>query len=359
MIIEKFKPIEYKLDNLNIQNINISTGKKWVYASNGKSALYHCLKSLNVTGKMLIPVYICSSVLAPLKELGIVTVFYDINDNDLNASINDLSKKIILEEPTCVLVASMYGNPAELTKIEELCIRNKVLLIDDAAQCFGAKTAEGRYVGTFGNAGFFSFSPGKPTSGHMGAFFWSDNNNYLIKRTKHCFFHYLVYLDFYFNRYRIYKFKIFKIFILLTVVKMYLSKYIDVTKDEICSFEKRILVGILKENENLAIRKKFIRKFINGVSGVNTFKIISKADDFSNNHKIVLLFDTVAHTQIYLLKLYSNGIYCTNGYTLLSEVKMPKALSIAGRVIEIPLENDNNKIEYLIDKIKLIDSNLK
>ena len=74
---------------------------------------------------------------------------------------------------SAVLVVSMYGNPADYHRIERICKQNKWFMIDDAAQSMGAEL-DGKPVGTFGNAGFYSFSPGKPTAGPMGAFYWSS-----------------------------------------------------------------------------------------------------------------------------------------------------------------------------------------
>jgi len=97
----------------------------------------------------------------------------------------------------------MYGNPANLIEIEKFCKKKRIKLIDNAAQSFGAKL-DGRFVGPFGAAGFISFSPGKPAAGHMGSFFWSSNEKYNFIRTSNVLFHYISYLDFYFNRLNIY-----------------------------------------------------------------------------------------------------------------------------------------------------------
>ena len=71
MFIKKFKPLEFFKDDLNIKDLNKKTGVNWIYACSGKAALYHCLQSLNIKGKVLVPVYICSSILKFLKQLGL------------------------------------------------------------------------------------------------------------------------------------------------------------------------------------------------------------------------------------------------------------------------------------------------
>lgn len=273
MEIKIFTPSHFDYKELNIEELNKLTNKNWIYTANGRSSIYHILKSLNID-KILIPTYICSSVLEPLNRLSIKPIFYDLDLEDLNPSLESiklLSKKYKIK---AVLVASMYGNPANLVEIEKYCIENNIFMIDDAAQSFGAKLGN-RFVGTFGNAGFFSFSPGKPTAGHMGSFFWS-NIQIDIKRRKHLITHYIKWLDFYVNRYKIYIFKnkIFKKF--TNLYSRFLFKFVDVYNDDICKFEYKILGGILYNNLNnkLNFRNYFVEQFYKLFKDSRNFRVL-------------------------------------------------------------------------------------
>lgn len=344
-----FKPIWFKKEILDIPALNFITGKNWKYAANGKSALYHCFQSLNITGSILVPVYICDSILVPIKKSGLTPFFYDCNITDLNPSVADIEKKIKLYKPTCVLVASMYGSPADFQRIEQLCTENNILMIDDAAQSFGSKTPNNKLVGTYGNAGFFSFSPGKPTSGHYGAFFWSQNENYTIKRTRHFLFHYLKYIDFYYNRYCIYKFGNYKIFSVLSRAVGFLNKHIDTTNDDCCRFETSILGGILDANFNQTFRELFFAKYVPFLAQTSNFKMITNGKNEDNNHKFVILFDSIEMREYYCKHLSTRGIYTGLGYQLLSEKSdTSNAKAIEGKVVEIPIEESEEKMEYLI-----------
>jgi len=169
MKINIFTPPRFTKQPLDIEYLNNTTNKQWHYTSNGRASIYQILKPLNIT-QILVPVYICETVLVPLKKLNIKPIFYDLDIDDLNPSLESIEKLSKKYDVKAVLVASIYGNPANLVEIEKYCFKNNIFLIDDAAQSFGAKL-DGRLVGTFGDAGFFSFSPGKPTAGHMGSFF--------------------------------------------------------------------------------------------------------------------------------------------------------------------------------------------
>lgn len=160
--IEKFVPFRFCKRQLELTGLSALTGKNWRYSSSGKASLYHCLKSLNIQGKLLMPVYMCSSVKPVLRRLKISPIYYDLSETDLNADVEDIKKKI-LQHPDVsgILVAGLYGNPVDYPGIEKICKDFGVKLIDDAAQSFGAKL-NGRLAGTWGDAGFFPFLPGNP-----------------------------------------------------------------------------------------------------------------------------------------------------------------------------------------------------
>ncbi|MCK4440519.1 MAG: DegT/DnrJ/EryC1/StrS aminotransferase family protein, partial [Sulfurovaceae bacterium] len=172
MIIEKFVPpkiIKNKHGIDYLKNIH----NNFQYASRGRWALYHCLLANKVNkGYILLPAFACKTILEPIKLLNLIPIFYDIDLEDLNPSIESINKLILKNEIKAAVIVSMYGNPANLREIEKLLKQNNILMIDDAAQAFGA-TLENRFIGTFGDSGFFSFSPGKTTVAHMGAFFWT------------------------------------------------------------------------------------------------------------------------------------------------------------------------------------------
>jgi dTDP-4-amino-4,6-dideoxygalactose transaminase len=347
MQINIFTPPKFDKKDLNIDYLNNITNKKWIYTSNGRSSIYHILNSLNIE-KILIPIYICSSVLIPIKELGIEPIFYDLDIEDLNPSLNsikELSKKYNVK---AVLVASMYGNPANLEKIESYCEENNIFMIDDAAQSFGAKL-NNKYVGTFGDAGFFSFSPGKPTAGHMGSFFWS-NKDIKINRKNHCLIHYLKWNIFYINRIKTYHIKV------LNYINIFLDKIFDLKYDNICKFEKPILGGILYSNLNNihSFREQYYIEFSDRFKNNKYFSVINPLRGIPNHHKLILLFDDKEIAFKFINFMFTNSIYTSNGYKLLSEdlENTPNAKSIQNRVVELPIENNENKMKYLFEKVE-------
>lgn len=63
-------------------------------------------------------------------------------------------------ETRCVVVADLYGTPAKLDEIRRICDVNKAILIEDAAESFGASLME-RRAGTFGDLNIISFNGNK------------------------------------------------------------------------------------------------------------------------------------------------------------------------------------------------------
>lgn len=353
-VIELFKPADFERHCIDLEYLNEHIKKRLIYASMGRNALHHILKSLAIKDKILVPAYICDTVLSPIKKLGIKPVFYDLEIDDLNASIDSidfLSRKYSVKS---LLVASMYGNPAGLVEIEQFCKSKGIDFIDDAAQSFGAKL-DGRYVGTFGNAGFFSFSPGKPTAGHMGAFFWTDNVDYSFNVTNHPLIHYISFLDFYFNRLNIYKYRNLQIFRMLSAFKKILIKTIDISNDEMCNFEKDILGGIVNSilTNKFKFRVECNHEFSYRFSNNDYFIPINSIRGIPNNHKFVLLFYDKTQAQRFMHYMFSNGIKCLNGYKPLTDdlTFLPNFQKINGKVVELSMEDDKDNMKFLFDKI--------
>lgn len=108
--------------------------------------------------EVLVPAYICPSVVKSVQKLGLQPVSVDVND-ELNLDINQL-EEAISASTLAVIAPHMYACPAQIEKIEQLCNAADVFLIDDAAQVAGV-SYQGRMLGCFGDAGILSFAQSK------------------------------------------------------------------------------------------------------------------------------------------------------------------------------------------------------
>lgn len=90
---------------------------------------------------------------------GATPVFVDIDPKTFNID-PALIKAAITPRTKAVIPVHLFGQPADMTQIMEICDTHKLLLIEDCAQSFGA-AVNGRMTGTLGSLGCFSFFPSK------------------------------------------------------------------------------------------------------------------------------------------------------------------------------------------------------
>ncbi|MDT8407097.1 MAG: DegT/DnrJ/EryC1/StrS family aminotransferase [Methylococcales bacterium] len=96
--------------------------------------------------------------------VGAKPVFVDIDAKTFNIDVEKI-EAAITEKTKAVLPVHLFGQPANLPRLQELCQRHDLTLIEDCAQSFGAAIG-GRMTGSFGKTGAFSFFPSK----NLGAF---------------------------------------------------------------------------------------------------------------------------------------------------------------------------------------------
>jgi perosamine synthetase len=104
---------------------------------------------------------------------GAVPVFADIDPFDFNLDPEKVDAAIT-DRTKAVMPVHIFGHPARIQELAELCDDNGLALIEDAAQAHGAEH-QGRRVGAFGT-GCFSFYPTKNmTTGEGGIITTNDD----------------------------------------------------------------------------------------------------------------------------------------------------------------------------------------
>ncbi len=83
-------------------------------------------------------------------------------------------------ECKCVIVVNLYGVPAKLDEIREICDRYGAVLIEDAAESLGA-TYKGVQTGTFGQYNAVSFNGNKIITTSGGGMLLSDDEQAIKK----------------------------------------------------------------------------------------------------------------------------------------------------------------------------------
>ena len=110
-----------------------------------------------------------------ISQLGAVPVFVDIEEDTYNINANKIEDKIT-NRTKAIIPVSLYGQTADMDLINEIANRNNLLVIEDAAQSFGA-FYKGNKSCNLSQIGCTSFFPSKPLGcyGDGGALFTSDD----------------------------------------------------------------------------------------------------------------------------------------------------------------------------------------
>ncbi|CAN5658848.1 DegT/DnrJ/EryC1/StrS family aminotransferase [soil metagenome] len=95
---------------------------------------------------------------------GATPVFVDVDESSYTMDPAQLSA-VVTERTKAIIPVHLFGQMADMDPILEFALEHKLMVIEDAAQAHGAEY-KGRKAGSVGNAGCFSFYPGK----NLGAF---------------------------------------------------------------------------------------------------------------------------------------------------------------------------------------------
>ncbi|MEG2146957.1 MAG: DegT/DnrJ/EryC1/StrS family aminotransferase [Lachnospiraceae bacterium] len=129
----------------------------------GTAAIHLALKAAGVgEGDVVFCQSLTFSATAnPITYVGAIPVFIDSDYETWNMSPVALEKAFKkYPQVKAVMVVHLYGIAAEMDSIMDICHRNRVTVIEDAAESLGT-IYQGQYTGTFGDYGIFSFNGNK------------------------------------------------------------------------------------------------------------------------------------------------------------------------------------------------------
>lgn len=92
-------------------------------------------------------------------------------------------EEAITPRTRAILPVHLYGHPADLTALSEICRRHGLRLVEDAAQAHGAEV-DGRRCGSIGDLACFSFYPGKNLGAYGDAGAVTGNDPALLARVR-------------------------------------------------------------------------------------------------------------------------------------------------------------------------------
>lgn len=152
-------------------------GVKEAAALNSGTAALHM--AVKLAGVQCGDIVLCSDLtfaatVNPVSYEGGIQVFIDSEKETWNMDPKALEIGLRKYNAKAVIVANLYGTPAKLDEIRELCQKYKVTLIEDAAESLGA-TYKGIQTGTFGKYSALSFNGNKIITTSGGGMFLSSD----------------------------------------------------------------------------------------------------------------------------------------------------------------------------------------
>lgn len=148
--------------------------------NSGRSSLMALLEAMDIKkgDEIIVQGFTCNAVINPIINIGAKPVYVDLK-KDLNIDEKKIQQSINLKTKA-VIIQHTFGWPAEIEEIRDICRDNNIYLIEDCAHSLGAKY-NNQYVGSFGDASFFSFGRDKIISSVFGGMVVINNPSLKIK----------------------------------------------------------------------------------------------------------------------------------------------------------------------------------
>lgn len=126
--------------------------------------------------EVIIPNYTMIATPNSVKMFGAIPIFVDVEPDTLCLDIQKVKAAITPKTKAIMLVSANGRYPnSGIKEFEDLCLKNNIHLIEDAAQSLGSFFPDGRHIGNAGLVGSFSFSMPKIISTGQGGALITDD----------------------------------------------------------------------------------------------------------------------------------------------------------------------------------------
>lgn len=157
----------------------INGAKRCLTTVNGTNALICAIKNLDIGAGDEVITTPFTFIATPLSILqnGAMPVFADIDPDTFQIDPDKIEAKIT-SRTKALLPVHIYGLPANMERIMAIAKKHNLLVVEDACQAWLAEINH-KKVGTFGNAGCFSFQNSKHIPMGEGGAIISDDEKFI------------------------------------------------------------------------------------------------------------------------------------------------------------------------------------
>ena len=136
-----------------------------VAVSSGTDALLCALMALEIgpDDEVILPAFTFFATAGAISRLGAKPVFVDIDPRTFNLD-PDKVESAVTSRTRAIIAVHVFGQCADMDAISDIADRHGLSVVEDAAQAIEA-TYNGKFAGTLGRVGCFSFYPTKNLGG--------------------------------------------------------------------------------------------------------------------------------------------------------------------------------------------------
>lgn len=152
--------------------------------ASGSDALLLAMMALDIGAgdEVITTPYSFFATVSAITRLGARPVFADIDPETYNLDVEQVAAKIT-DKTKAVQPVHLYGQCADMKRLNEVCGDRGVPIVEDAAQAIGAED-NGKRAGSIGDIGCFSFYPSKNLGGMGDGGFITTDDDKLAEKMK-------------------------------------------------------------------------------------------------------------------------------------------------------------------------------
>lgn len=176
-------PLGPNVNNFETEMTEYVGGGYAAALSAGTAAIHLALKLAGVRAgeNVFVSSLTFSATCNPIRYENATPIFIDSEEETWNMDPKALRKAFEKYPNTrIVVIVHLYGTPAKMDEIMEVCEEYNAILIEDAAESLGA-TYKGKQTGRFGKYGIYSFNGNKIITTSGGGMLISDDKNAIEK----------------------------------------------------------------------------------------------------------------------------------------------------------------------------------
>jgi dTDP-4-amino-4,6-dideoxygalactose transaminase len=160
-----------------------------VGVANGTDALVLALRAHGIGpgDEVVCPAYTFFATPESIAAVGATPVFADIEPTTFQLDPDDVAARVT-ERTRAIMAVHLFGHPAPMAALRAIADRHGLVLIEDAAQAYGARL-DGRPCGSLGDIATFSFFPTKNLGGFGDGGLVTTDDEEIAERIRELRFH--------------------------------------------------------------------------------------------------------------------------------------------------------------------------